>query len=131
MKLLETNKEKVAKIAYLLILTGPACTALINWSDKRNGNEMMSALTKKMKDNEQDNNITIGNKRINRPDTETWRVATTLANEIYETVVEISLGSKTKLLNKIIEYKGLTAVKSFQIEQETLKTRIISSMEFR
>ena len=29
-KSLETTKEKVAKIAYLLILTGPACTALIN-----------------------------------------------------------------------------------------------------
>ena len=71
---------------------------------------MMSALTKKIKDNKQDNDITIGNKRINRPDTGTWRVATTLANEMYETVVEISLGSKTKLLNKIVECKGLTAV---------------------
>ena len=75
-----------------------------------------------MKDNKQDNNITIGNKRINRPDTETWQVATTLANEIYETVVEISLGSKTKLLNKIVEYKGFTAVRSLKIEQQTLRT---------
>ena len=75
-----------------------------------------------MKDNEQDEDITIGNKRINRPDTETWQVATILAKEIYETVVEISLGSKTKLFNKIVECKGLTAVRSLQIEQQTLKT---------
>ena len=82
---------------------------------------MMSALTKKIKDNKHDN-ITIGNKSINRPNTETWQVATVLANEIYKTVVEISLGSKTKLLNKIVECKGLTAVQSLQVEQQTLKT---------
>merc|ERR1712115_656899 len=45
-----------------------------------------------------------------------------LAKEIYETVVEISLGSKTKLFNKIVECKGLTAVRSLQVEQQTLKT---------
>ena len=81
---------------------------------------MMSALTKKIEDNDNEHdNITIGNKNIDRPNTETWKMATELANEMYETVAEISLGSKTKLLNKIVECKGLTAVRSFKIEQKT------------
>jgi hypothetical protein len=123
------NCDEVCGFAYLFHLTGKAYTALTDWADLTNEEEMMNKITSTLKfpertiesKREESNSIKIGTLNVERPSNDTWTVATSVAADLHELVAEMTLGAKTKFYNSIIEEKGLKAVRDLQYTRETIE----------
>jgi hypothetical protein len=120
--------DEVCGFAYLFLLTGRTCAALSDWADLTN-EEMMNKLTSTLKyperilekTKDKSNSIKIGTLNVKRPNDDTWTVATSIAADLQELVAEMTLGSKTKFYNSIIEEKGLKAVRDLRYTRETIE----------
>ena len=120
--------DEVCGFAYLFLLTGRTCNALSEWADVTN-EVMMNNLTTTLKYPErileteikESNSIKIGTLNVKRPSNDTWTVAMSVAADLQELVAEMTLGSKTKFYNSIIEEKGLKAVRDLRYTRETIE----------
>jgi hypothetical protein len=117
-----TSLDSVCGFTYLILLTGKACTSLVEWADLETSETMMKTLTstlsipKRLSETEANKQKTndvlrIGNMVFLRPDMNVWKIANKAADDLQELVAEFSLGIKNKFYRKIIEQKANHAIK--------------------
>jgi outer membrane biosynthesis protein TonB len=120
--------DEVSGFAYLFLLTGEACTSLMEWAEIDNANNMMKALTRSLAfpkrivetKTRDSNSVKIGNLTFTRPGDEAWNVATSIATDLHELVAEMTLGAKTGFYNTIMKSKGNKAVRDMRYTKETI-----------
>jgi hypothetical protein len=117
-----TSLDNVCGFTYLILLTGKACTSLVEWSDLETSEIMMKTLTstlsipKRLSETEANTQKTndilrIGKMVFLRLDMNVWKISQKAAENLQEMVAEFSLGIKNKFYRKVIEQKANHAIK--------------------
>jgi hypothetical protein len=102
-----TSLDNVCGFTYLILLTGKACTSLVEWADLETPEIMMKTLTstlsipKRLSETETNTQKTndvlhIGNMAFLRPDMNVWKISQKAAEDLQEMVAEFSFGIKNK-----------------------------------
>jgi hypothetical protein len=128
---IDTSLDEACGYTYLLLLTGEACTSLIEWSETSSPVNMMKALTstlavpqrlteEQVQKRAKGETLRIGSMTFLCPNEDVWALAQQTASGLHGLVAEISLGMKSKFYRKIIESKGNHAVRELRYTTDTI-----------